>query len=355
MTDMASSGAGPERWSWTTVRLARRAGLKLVTPQDLSWTRRPHGDAFRYYGANGRVLPALRRKRLASLAVPPAYKDVRYASDPSAHLQAIGTDAAGRLQYRYHPQWETVREARKARRLLKMVEALPVIRKAIRKILKGNAPTREFALASVIELVARTAIRPGNETYARVNGTRGATTLLKSNVAIEGDCIVLSFRAKGGRQVTKECDVRHLVHAVKVMRKLPGKRLFQYRDDDGTIRSVSAAMVNQFLRQLSDTKLSLKDFRTLMASAAVVESLARVSPAASARARRKQVLEAVRSIAEELANTPAICQRSYVHETVVTAFEKGMLEKFSKTLKGCRGLEAREAVLARVVKAAAAQ
>ncbi len=205
----------------------------------------------------------------------------------------------------------------------------------------------------MIELVARTAIRPGNESYARLNGTRGATTLLKGNVAIEDDCIVLAFRAKGNKAVRKECDAARLVRAVDILRKLPGRRLFQYRDDTGVVRTVSTPQVNAFLREIAGIRISLKDFRTLMASAAVMESLARVVPAESVRARRKQVLEAVRTAADELSNTPTICRKSYVHDTIVTAFEDGILERFASTLKGCRSLARREQILAKVVLTAA--
>jgi DNA topoisomerase-1 len=286
------------------------------------------------------------------MAVPPAYAEVRYATDPTFHLQAVGRDAAGRLQYRYHADWEKVRERRKAHRLATLVEALPKIRRAVSQHLSGDEPTREFALAAVIELIARTAIRPGNESYARLNGTRGATTLLKSNVSIEDDTIVLTFRAKGGKAVRKECDAAKLVRAIGILRGVPGKRMFQYRDEGGTVRIVSTTQVNAFLREISGIKISLKDFRTLMASAVVLESLSRISPAASARGRRKQVLEAVRAAADELSNTPAICRKSYVHDTIVTAFEDGILERFAATMKGYRTQAKREQLLAQVVATA---
>jgi DNA topoisomerase-1 len=246
-----------------------------------------------------------------------------------------------------------VRETRKARRLARLVESLPTVRRSIAQHLAGDEPTREFALAAVIELIARTAIRPGHDSYARLNGTRGATTLLKSNVALEDDGIVLSFRAKGGKQVRKECDAARLARAVEILRRLPGRRLFQYRNGGGEIRAVTAMEVNHFLREIAGVQISLKDFRTLIASAAVMESLSRVSPAASARGRRRQVLEAVRAAADDLANTPTICRKSYVHDTVVTAFEEGLLERFAATLKGCRSASRREQLLAQVVAAAA--
>jgi DNA topoisomerase-1 len=313
------------------------------------------GKNYSFIRANGTPIRHVGTiKRLNSMAVPPAYEEVRYSPDPASHLQAVGRDAAGRLQYRYHSDWEKVREQRKAHRLARLVAALPKIRRNVSAHLSGDAPTREFALAAVIELIARTAIRPGSESYARLSGTRGASTLLKSNVAIEDDCIVLTFKAKGGKAVRKECDAAKLARALGILRQLPGKRMFQYRDSSGNIRVVNATQVNEFLREIAGIKISLKDFRTLMASAVVLESLSRISPASSARGRKKQVLEAVRAAADELSNTPAICRKSYVHDTIVTAFEDGILERFAATMKGYRSQSKREQLLAQVVATAAA-
>jgi DNA topoisomerase-1 len=350
----ADSIVTPAKPPGSVEALARELGLKLGDQNELTIRRVKRGKTYSFVRADGsRIRHVVTIKRLNSMAVPPAYAEVRYAPDPKSHLQAVGRDAAGRLQYRYHPDWEKVREQRKAHRLSKLVAALPKIRRNVSTHLSGDQPTREFALAAVIELIARTAIRPGNESYARLNGTRGATTLLKSNVAVDDDCLVLTFKAKGGKAVRKECDAAKLARAIAILRGVPGKRMFQYRDSSGTVRAVSTAQVNAFLRELAGIRISLKDFRTLMASAVVLESLSRITPAASERGRRKQVLEAVRAAAEELSNTPAICRKSYVHDTIVTAFEDGILERFAATMKGYRSQSKREQLLARVVAAAA--
>src|SRR3954463_408733 len=334
--------------------LARELGLKLGVQDQLTIRRIKRGKNYSFVRANGTAIRHVGTiKRLNSMAVPPAYAEVRYSPDPNSHLQAVGRDAAGRLQYRYHSDWEKVREQRKAHRLARLVGALPKIRRNVSAHLSGEAPTREFALAAVIELIARTAIRPGSESYARLSGTRGASTLLKSNVTIEDDCIVLTFKAKGGKAVRKECDAAKLVRALGILRQLPGKRMFQYRDDAGNIRVVNATQVNEFLREIAGIRISLKDFRTLMASAVVLESLSRISPASSARGRKRQVLEAVRAAADELSNTPTICRKSYVHDTIVTAFEDGILERFAATMKGYRSQSKREQLLAQVVATAA--
>lgn len=339
----------------TVEELATELGLKLDSPEALTIRRIKRGKGYSFIRANGTTIrQAGTIRRLNRMAVPPAYRDVRYSPDPNSHLQAVGIDAAGRLQYRYHADWEKVREQRKAHRLAKLVAALPKIRRNVSMHLSGDEPTREFALSAVIELIARTAIRPGNESYARLNGTRGATTLLKSNVTLEDDSLVLTFKAKGGKAVRKECDAAKLVRAIGILRTVPGKRMFQYRDAYGVVRAVSTTTVNAFLREIAGIKISLKDFRTLMASAVVLESLSRITPAASERGRKKQVLEAVRAAADELSNTPAICRKSYVHDTIVTAFEDGILERFAATMKGYRTQNKREQLLAQVVLAAAA-
>jgi DNA topoisomerase-1 len=335
-------------------RITRQFGLKFSQQRELTIRRLKRGSGYSFVGDGGRAITdTTTLSRLKSLAMPPAYRDVRYAQNSRAHLQAVGRDAAGRLQYRYHPDWQKVRELRKARRLVRLVEALPKIRRSVGQRLAVDQPTREFALSAVIELVARTAIRPGSDSYAKLHGSRGATTLLKSDVTIEDDCILLSFRAKGGKSVQKECNAQGLVHAIELLQALPGKRLFQYRDEAGDVRPVTSAQVNAFLREIAGVRISCKDFRTLMASAAVMEMLSRMTPAGSARARNRQIMEAVQASADELANTPAICRKSYVHETIVTAFEDGLLERFASKLKGCRSQAKREQVLRRVIALAA--
>ena len=149
----------------TTVEaLAGELGLKLGDQNELTIRRIKRGKGYSFIRANGTAIRHVGTiRRLNSMAVPPAYRDVRYSPDPASHLQAVGLDAAGRLQYRYHADWEKVREQRKAHRLARLVAALPKIRRNVSAHLSGDEPTREFALSAVIELIARTAIRPGNE------------------------------------------------------------------------------------------------------------------------------------------------------------------------------------------------
>jgi DNA topoisomerase I len=332
---------------------AKRHGLRYVTVDRLTIRRRRQGSSFCYLAPGGQVIRNKRtRRRLQRLAVPPAYVDVFYAGDPAAHIQAIGRDAAGRLQYRYHAQWQAVRENRKARRLAQLAGAMPRIRRGVARHLAARDLGRAFTLSAVIDLVMRSAIRPGRESYARLNGTRGAATLLKSNVSVTRDTVRLKFRAKGGKDVEKTLRASRLATAITALRQLPGRRLFQYRDARGVVRVATARDVNAFLRELAGIPISLKDLRTLCASAAALDALLRTVPAEKERGRRRQIREAVARVSQDLANTPAICLSSYVHKSIVTAFEQGLLEKASIKLKSNGSAFSRERLLAEVIGAA---
>ena len=321
----------------------------IVTPEALTLRRRRRGTGFCFVDPSGAFLcDADEVSRLKALAVPPAYTNVRFAADAAAHLQAVGEDAAGRLQYRYHPKWTEVREVLKARRLAGLAKALPAIRRAVARALSSGSLDRAFVTAAVVELVSLAAIRAGSEEYARDHGTRGATTLLKSNVRLaDGHIVTLSFKAKGGKAVAKDVKSARFHAAVARLLELPGRRLFQCRDADEVVRSVRASDVNAFLQQVAGRRISLKDFRTLVASAAALKALAATEPAKSERQRRSQVRAAVVEIAEELSNTPTVCRTSYVHDAVIAAFEAGELQR--SEVKKARSSTMQAELLARIV------
>lgn len=352
----ARSGAGagakprPPR-ARTTAQLARAAGLLMVRKDTLDITRRRHGRGYRYFDRAGQpITDKALIARLAALAVPPAYVEVRFSAHPRAHLQAVGRDAAGRLQYRYHPDWEEVRSQLKAERLARFAEALPRIRRRVARDLSAPVGSRLLALAGVVELVTLTAIRPGEEAYAKERGTRGAATLLKSNLKEKAEGLELSFQAKGGRKVVCAIADPRFRALVARLRALPGRRLFQHRTAQGEVRPVRAGDVNAYLKQVSGIPVSLKDFRTLVASARVLEELAVRTPETSDRRRNAQILQAVRIAAETLHNTPAICRKSYVLPAVVEAFEDGTLSRFSQLLKRYRSPMRRATLLATLIR-----
>jgi DNA topoisomerase-1 len=290
----------------------------------LTISRRTCGRGFSYH-KNGRLICDPRViNRLARLAVPPAYVDVAYSSDDGAPLQAIGRDAAGRWQYRYHADFLKLRERRKGRHLARLLEALPRIRRHVTALLATRKPTREFAMAAAVALIDASGIRPGTSRHLRLSGARGAVTLLKSNVEITGRSITLAFKAKGGKRVVKDVHAPRVIPAIKFLQRLPGPRLFTYQDQD-QVRTIRVRDVNQFLRDVASCKISLKDFRTLRASLNVVKALSRSVRGGSQARRKRQVKQAIQAAADDLANTVTICRKSYIHESVIDAFEKGRL------------------------------
>lgn len=331
-------------------RLLRELGLRYVATEELTIERRRRGAGFLYVDVRGRPLRDERTLyRLKRLAVPPAYDAVRFASDPHAHLQAVGRDAAGRAQYRYHPDWEKVRELRKARRLARLAEVLPAIRRWVSRHLQEREPTQERAIAAVIELVTLTALRPGSEAYAKQNGTRGAATLLKSDLTISGETITLRFTGKGGKTIEKTVQSARLADALRRLAKLPGKRVFQYRNGGGAIVPLRRRDVNAMLQTIAGRAVSLKDFRTLDASARAIEYLSTLEPKPSERGRKRQLLATMREIAAKLANTPAVCRKSYVHAAVVESFESGALQRIAKGARP-RSAATREKMLAQILQ-----
>jgi DNA topoisomerase-1 len=332
-------------------QVLRQLGLRYVSSEELTIERKRHGNGFVYLDVRGHPLRDERTLwRLKRLAVPPAYDAVRFAADPHAHLQAVGRDAAGRAQYRYHPEWEKVRELRKARRLARLAEALPLIRRWVSRHLQDREPSRERAIAAVIELVGMTALRPGSEVYAKEHGTRGAATLLKSDLTISGSKVTLHFTGKGGKEIKKTFDSRRLAEALRRLSALPGKRMFQYRNEQGAIVPLRRRDVNNALRTIASRAVSLKDFRTLNASAQAVQHLASLDPKPSERGRKRQLLATMREIAAELANTPAVCRKSYVHAVVVDAFESGALQRIARRAGNLRSVAGREQMLAKLLE-----
>ena len=199
-----------------TQTLCRRHGLTYVESSELGLRRRRCGKGFSYLDPSGRtVRDKAVRAWIKALAIPPAWTDVCIAQDDRAHIQAIGRDAEGRLQYRYHPDWEHVRSSGKERRLLRFGSALPRVRSAVKAALAGSSVTRTKVIAAVVRLIDVALLRPGYDEYAREHGGRGAATLLKKDVAVEGDKIVVEFKGKGGKQIKQEVEDRSLARVVR--------------------------------------------------------------------------------------------------------------------------------------------
>lgn len=331
--------------------LAKDAGLKLTAPRDLSITRKRSGKGFFYADAKGRrITDAGVVERIDALAIPPAYEDVRIAANARCHLQAVGRDEAGRVQYRYHPDWTAVRETRKVERLDQVIEALPKLRRAVARDMASPTLSRAKALATAVALIDETHIRVGSEAYVRSNKAHGASTLLKRHVRVRGDSVELAFRGKGGKDIASRFRSPKLARAVGRVGSLPGRRLFQYRDDDGKVRRITAVDVNAYLREVTGLAVTAKDLRMLGASANAAEQLIELEPSPSETGRNRQLGVVMRAVSERLSNTPAVVRKSYVHAVVVEAFASGALRKAYDGARGRSGLRRAEAALAGLVR-----
>lgn len=308
-------------------RIVPATALRRIGPEALRIRRRRRGRGFEYLDDGGRRLtdPEV-LARIRSLAIPPAYRDVRIALEPNAHLQAVGRDDAGRLQYRYHPNWEIVRDRRKSAQLVDFCSVLGRIRARVSRDLRLTGLPRQRVLAAVVMLIDRTHIRIGCEDYVHSGRSRGAVTLTKRNVRCRGDIVALAFTGKGGRAFQCEVVSRPLSRVIAALERLPGSRLFQYRDDEGKLRRVNAAEVNQYLQDIAGVTVTAKNFRTLAASAVAAQILAQMDPATSRSGRRRQTAGVVAQVAEMLGNTPAVARKSYVLPQVLEAFKDGRLQ-----------------------------
>jgi DNA topoisomerase-1 len=319
------------------------ARLKRSSAATLTITRRKAGKGFSYLDGDGRRVtdqPTLARIR--SLAIPPAYVDVRIAADPRAHLQAVGHDEAGRIQHRYHADWDKVRERRKLKRLKCLIDALPKLRAAIARDLKDRKLSDDKALACAAAMIDRCHIRVGNETYAKANGSHGASTLLKRHVTITGSRIELAFKGKSGKQIACANEDAILARALTRIMTLKGRRLFQYMREDGTVAEVRADDINDYLKRVSGLPISSKDLRMLAANAAAAELLLAGEIVATETGKKRQVADIMRAISERLVNTPAVVRKSYVHEIVLRSYASGRLKRCydkAKARGGCSRIE----------------
>ena len=307
------------------VSSARAAGLRYANPDAPGITRKRRGKTFFYVDARGRrVRDAKTLARIRALVLPPAWTDVWISNHPRAHLQATGRDAAGRKQYRYHPHWSAERDSTKYHRMLAFAEVLPVIRRRTRRDMMGPAHCRPRVLATVVELLACTYIRIGNEEYARDNKSHGLTTLRDHHVKVRGRKLTFAFRGKSGVFQSIEIEEPRLAVAVRQCQDLPGQSLFQYLDDNKKRRNLTSSDINAYLKEVSGGKFTAKDFRTWAGTLSAAQALDDMATPESKTAANKAIVQAVDRVADALGNTRAVCRKCYIHPAVIDAFTDGV-------------------------------
>ncbi|WP_017670705.1 DNA topoisomerase IB [Blastomonas sp. AAP53] len=308
----------------TSARTAPAGDGSLVFTQDDApgICRIRRGRGFSYHDNTGKLIrDKATRSRIASLAIPPAYTDVWICADANGHLQATGRDARGRKQYRYHPAYRARQDEAKFARLGKFGACLPAIRAQVEKDISARGTSRRCVIATIIHLLDCTAIRIGNETYARQNRSYGLTTLTCRHVQLDASAIRFRFNGKGGRKWDVSLRHRRVAKVLRGLQDLPGQQLFRYRDGED-LRSVTSDDINAYLREIGGETFSAKDFRTWCGTVTAMAALCELRQQDEPPATEAAIRQAVAIAADALGNTPTICRQSYIHPQVLGAYRK---------------------------------
>jgi DNA topoisomerase I len=332
---MLKETSATEEVCTASIASAEEAGLRFVGDDEPGISRHRFGNAFRYKSSSGAILKDEHTlARIRGLAIPPAWTEVWICSRADGHIQATGRDARGRKQYRYHSDWTRVRDEAKFDRLIEFGKMLPKVRRTISRHMGERGLGRRKVLATVAHLLDTTLVRVGNREYARDNKSYGLTTLQDRHVAFSGSELRIQFRGKTGKEWKLKLSDRRVARIVRSCQELPGQHLFQYEDGDGVIRQISSADVNDYIREITRSEVTAKDFRTWAGTVLAAMALREFGPIDTEASGKRNVSEAIKAVAAQLGNTPAICRKCYVHPEVIAAYLDG---KLARLLEGAPG------------------
>ena len=322
--------------------------LRRTFPDQPGWTRRKSGKGFTYLDEQGGRLDAEQVQRCKDLVIPPAWRDVWITPHANGHLQAVGTDDAGRKQYLYHPQWRASRDAAKFDRILGFGKALSKARERVLTDIGAETMSLERACAVAVRLLDLGYFRIGNDVYTDTNGSFGLTTMRKDHVSKHGDSLRFCFVGKSGIEHTIDIDDKAAIEALQVMRKRRGggDELLAWKDGK-TWRDLGASDVNDYIRTCFGIEATAKDFRTWHATVIAAAVLADTDEPGETKASRKRAISgAMKEVSEFLGNTPTLARTAYVDPRVVEAYERGRTIKVRATYDTD---DARQAALERAV------
>jgi DNA topoisomerase-1 len=320
------------------VESARFAGLRYITDAKPGIRRHRRGKGFYYTNPGGsRLTDPETLARIKSLVIPPAWQQVWISPIPNGHLQATGRDARNRKQSRYHPKWRQVRDETKYHRMLLFADALPHIRARVERDLTLPEMPRPKVLATIVRLLETTFIRVGNEEYAKTNHSYGLTTLRNKHVKVTGSTLHFSFDGKSGVKHAIDLSDRRLAAIIRRCIDMPGYELFQYIDHKGQRHSIEASDVNHYLREIipgsDEASFTAKDFRTWAGSVLTCTMLREFQPFATESEAKRNIVQAIKSVAKRLGNTPSVCRKCYIHPAVLDSYLGGtMMQALEKEI-----------------------
>lgn len=300
--------------------------LVFTTDQMPGYKRIRKGKGFAFILPDGGVLSDKEeRRRILSLAVPPAYENVWICLLPNGHLQATGIDARRRKQYRYHLAWHESAADRKFGLLIDFAKALPKIRAQVTRDLANRAITRERVIAGIVALLDLTGYRIGNSRYEKENRSYGLSSLLMRHVKEEDGQLMLRFRGKSGNEHETEVSNPRLSRLVEELQDLPGQHLFRYEDDSGVFHDIETEDVNDWLKEVGGGEYTAKQFRTWRATLLCAKELAKEPPPEAVTNQRRVFRDAIKATALKLHHTPATCRKYYIHPNLEKTFATGEL------------------------------
>ncbi|KOS05340.1 DNA topoisomerase I [Flavobacterium akiainvivens] len=312
---------------------AKAVGLRYCLASDKGYYRKRRANGFSYKDESGNTVKDKEvLERIKKLVIPPAWQYVWISPYQNGHLQVTGIDAKGRKQYRYHPDWNKIRNQSKFYRLRRFALALPHIREQVEHDLKRQGLPYEKVVALVIKLIELTNIRIGNDAYKKLYGSFGLTTLRDKHVKFDGATVNFEFVGKKGVKHKIKLQSRRMANLVKKCRDIPGQELFQYYDHDGKHHSIGSADVNHYLKEVSGEDFTAKDFRAWAGSLNALCAFHELGEFKTQAELKKNIINVLDHVAQKLGNTRTVCKKYYVHPTVVAAYENGSIWNYNATV-----------------------
>lgn len=336
---------------------AKVASLQYVSDSAPGILRLKKGKGFSYQLSSGETVKDKEvLTRIKKLVIPPAWTDVWISDKVNGHIQATGFDLRHRKQYKYHTQWNEVRNQTKFHRLIEFGKCLPALRKKVESDLASASLSKDKVLATIVSLMEKTFIRVGNSEYEKLYGSYGLTTLKDGHVKINGGTIDFSFKGKKGIHHSITLKNKRLAKIVKACRDIPGKELFQYVNEEGIRSSVDSGMVNNYIKEAAGNEFTAKDFRTWAGSLTILSCFKNLGPCENEAQVKKNVVSAIDEVSLKLGNTRAVCRKYYVHPGIVKLYEEQTLSRYLKDLEASDDTEdsieltSEEKVLMRILK-----
>lgn len=300
-----------------SIKAVKAAKLIYVSKDDEGIKRVKKGKGFVYYSGKKKISSNKELQRIKKLAIPPSWKNVWICKSDNGHIQATGKDLKGRKQYRYHAEWSLLRNETKYHHLLEFGKLLPALRKKVKKDLQQKELSKEKVLAAAIDLMEKTYIRIGSESYEKENGSYGLTTLKDRHISFNQDKLNFSFNGKKGIKHNIWLRNKRLARIIKQCRDVPGKPLFQYYDENGEAQQIDSTMLNNYIKEATAPEFSAKDIRTWAGSVQAIDYYLSNSNGEAEEAKEKSPVAMLDWVSEKLGNTRNVCKKYYVHPALI--------------------------------------